>query len=116
MCYLSVAILRYLAKAFNVPEHWYPKDIKAQSRVDEYMSWQHIGLRIPIVFYMLGLLRPERLGIRTPTPEELENYKTKMEAALNEVENNWLGRGDFIAGDQISIADLVAVGEIEMTR
>ena len=90
--------------------------MKAQARVDEYMSWQHIGLRLPIVFHLLAILKPERLGLSSPTPEAIENYKKKMEAALDEVENKWLGRSHFIAGDQITIADLVAVGEIEMTR
>ena len=91
-------------------------DLKAQARVDEYLSWQHIGLRIPVVFYAVGLHRPALLGPVPPTPEVSAYHKKKMEDALDLVENLWLGSSDFIAGNKISIADLMAVGEIEMTR
>ena len=42
----SVAILKYLATKYNVPEHWYPRtNIQNQARVDEYMNWQHWNTR-----------------------------------------------------------------------
>ena len=41
----SVAILRYLAREKEVEDHWYPRNTRAQARVDEYMAWQHLNIR-----------------------------------------------------------------------
>lgn len=50
----SVAILRYLARKYDVDDHWYPKDLEGQARVDEFLEWQHIGLRLPLgMFFVL---------------------------------------------------------------
>lgn len=49
----SVAILRYLSKAYPIEEHWYPQDAKQQALVDEFLEWQHIGLRIPCGMYFV---------------------------------------------------------------
>lgn len=37
----SHAILVYLANAFNIQDHWYPKDIKKRALVDLYLHWHH---------------------------------------------------------------------------
>jgi len=112
----SVAILRYLVRSFPVADHWYPKESKAQARVDEYMAWQHTALRVPTSRYFLASLKPEVLGGTPTKAADLANYKSAMEAAMDKVETIWLADSKFIHGDQISIADVLAVGEIEMTR
>lgn len=48
---LSVAILRYLCREKNVPDHWYPKDSKQQAKVDEYLEWQHLDTRLNCSMY-----------------------------------------------------------------
>jgi len=111
-----VAILRYLVREFpEVADHWYPKDSRAVARIDEFMAWQHTALRMPCSKYILSLLKPEIFGGTPPAAIDFANYKQLMEKALDQVENMWLEGSDFIHGDQISIADLLCVGEIEMT-
>ena len=110
-----MAILRYLARTFPVEDHWYPKDSRSQARVDEFMAWQHTALRIPICRYIVALLKPDVLGGTPPGPADIAHYKKEMETALDKMESIWLEGSKFIHGDQISIGDLLAIGEIEMT-
>ncbi|CAG7829125.1 unnamed protein product [Allacma fusca] len=114
----SISILRYLARTFTVDDHWYPKDVRSQARVDEFLAWQHLGLRLPLTRYILAVIRPELLFMLTtkPTEEDLANLKKQAEKALDDVEKLWLEGSKFVHGDEISIADLMAVGEIEMIR
>lgn len=42
----SIAILLYLARKFRTPDHWYPSDLQQRARVDEFLSWQHTGIRM----------------------------------------------------------------------
>jgi hypothetical protein len=38
--------MRYLAKTFNVPEQWYPRnDHKKTAKIDEYLDYHHTGTR-----------------------------------------------------------------------
>ena len=47
----SHAILRYLARAYDAPNHWYyHKDdsiesLQIRSKIDEYLDWHHTNLR-----------------------------------------------------------------------
>lgn len=41
----STAILLYLSRKYNTPDHWYPSDIQKRARVDEYLSWHHANIR-----------------------------------------------------------------------
>lgn len=42
----SIAILRYLKRTYDIPDHWYPSESQAQAKVDEFLEWYHIGLRV----------------------------------------------------------------------
>lgn len=44
-CRSSTAILLYLSRKYNTPDHWYPSDIQKRARVDEYLSWHHANIR-----------------------------------------------------------------------
>lgn len=52
----SIAILRYLARKYDVPDHWYPKDIEKQARVDEFLEWQHLFQRVPLSLYFITMV------------------------------------------------------------
>lgn len=108
----SIAILLYLARKFKTPDHWYPTDLQKRARVDEYLSWQHTSVRMfgSKVFLMKTLV-PLFLGSPVP-PEKLEGAVEGLNEALKAFEEKFLQDRPFIAGDEISLADLVALVEI----
>ena len=46
----SVAILKYIYNKYNLPDHWYPRDLKKQARVDEALSWFPQNIRCGAYF------------------------------------------------------------------
>ncbi|XP_055010968.1 glutathione S-transferase theta-1-like [Boleophthalmus pectinirostris] len=108
----STAILEYMVQKHKAPDHWFPSELQPRARVNEYLSWQHTNLRATgSKVFVLKAVFPVMMGSEVP--------KEKMDAALgalNEsvalLENYFLQDKPFIAGDQISVADIVAIAEI----
>ncbi|XP_037301696.1 LOW QUALITY PROTEIN: glutathione S-transferase theta-1-like [Manduca sexta] len=113
----SIAIMKYLSRENFIPDALYPKDSKLQARVEEFLEWHHVGLRLHCamyfrVAYMNPILTGSKLDDKT-----IENYKRRMLTALEDLHTKWLGRGtEYIAGDTITVADLVAACELEQPR
>jgi len=109
----SVAMLRYLAREFQVPDHWYPKDSKLQARVDEYMSWQHLNMRMyGSMVFQHKLLIPLMKG-EPPNENRVAFFEKGLKGILGQMENIWLKDNPYIAGNTLTIADLLAVTELE---
>jgi len=109
----SVSILRYLCRTFPVPDHWYPKDSKAQARVDEYMAWQHLNLRAMGSIYFRSKLIDPMLTGEPVNEKKLNNFGVRLKEVLDSIETVWLKDNPFIAGKEMSIADLLASTEME---
>uniref|UniRef100_A0A182Q6X2 glutathione transferase n=1 Tax=Anopheles farauti TaxID=69004 RepID=A0A182Q6X2_9DIPT len=113
----SVAIMRYLCREYNVADHWYPHDSRVRARVDEYLEWQHHNTRaVCATYFQYTWLRPRMFGSKVD-PKRADQYRAQMETCLDFIENEFLGGGaPFIVGKEISVADLLAVCEIEQPR
>lgn len=108
----SVAILLYLSRKYKAPDHWYPQDLQARARVDEYLSWQHTTLRSCCTRVMWQkLLIPVFLGQAVP-PETLAATLAELDRCLQLLEDKFLRDQPFLAGSRISVADLVAITEL----
>ncbi|GLV32972.1 Glutathione S transferase T3 [Carabus blaptoides fortunei] len=112
----SVAILRYLVRAGQVADHWFPKDSRKQAKVDEYLAWQHHNTRFLCNFYFQRkYLTPIRTGV--PMKEEhIQDSEDRLVGCLEKIENMWLDKQKFLAGDDITVADILAACELEQTR
>ncbi|XP_042322940.1 glutathione S-transferase theta-3-like [Sceloporus undulatus] len=107
----SIAILLYLAKKFNVADHWYPSDVEKRARVDEYLAWQHTAIRkFGCEVFVIKALAPVFLD--PLPPEKLEAAVKDLDEALRLFEDKFLQDRPFIAGRQVSLADLMAIEEI----
>ncbi|KAJ3614473.1 hypothetical protein NHX12_018045 [Muraenolepis orangiensis] len=108
----SVAIMQYLAEKFQTPDHWYPRDLHQRARVNEFLSWQHMALRWHgSKIFWLKLLIPKILGSEVPQ-DKMDNALEDLNGSLKLVEDKFLQDRPFIAGEHISLADLVAIVEI----
>ncbi|CAK7314149.1 glutathione S-transferase theta-3-like isoform X2 [Vulpes vulpes] len=108
----SVAILLYLSRKYEVPDHWYPQDLQARARVDEYLAWQHTTLRSSCTRAMWQkMMSPVFLGEQVPA-ETLVSTLAELDRCLQLLEDKFLKDQDFLAGPHISVADLVAITEL----
>ncbi|KAM4649211.1 glutathione S-transferase theta-2B isoform 1-T1 [Amazona ochrocephala] len=108
----SIAILLYMVRKFKTPDHWYPSDLQKRARVDEYLSWQHFSIRGKgSKLFLMKLLLPLLMGQPLP-PEKLEGATEELNAVLKQFEEKFLQDKPFIAGSEISLADLVALVEL----
>nr|XP_014289953.1 glutathione S-transferase theta-1-like [Halyomorpha halys] len=103
----GIAILRYLCREFNVEDHWYPNDSLKRARVDEYLEWHHLETRAKSVIYIFS-------AAYKPTEEpRLEQCRSKLDRSCDLIDKIWLQDHNYIAGEEISIADIVAATELE---
>ncbi|XP_062038450.1 glutathione S-transferase theta-1 isoform X2 [Lepus europaeus] len=115
----SVAILLYLTHKYKVPDHWYPQDLQARARVDEYLAWQHTALRRSCLralwhkfcCFPHQVMFPVFLG-ELVSPELLAATLAELEVNLQALEDTFLQNKVFLAGPHVTLADLVAITEL----
>ncbi|XP_011816219.1 PREDICTED: glutathione S-transferase theta-2B isoform X1 [Colobus angolensis palliatus] len=107
----SSAILIYLSCKYQTADHWYPSDLQARARVHEYLGWHADCIRgtfgVPMWVQVLGPL----IGVQVPE-EKVERNRTAIDQALQWLENKFLGDRLFLAGQQVTLADLMALEEL----
>ncbi|CAK6983488.1 glutathione S-transferase theta-3-like [Scomber scombrus] len=110
----SVAILKYMAQKHvsTVADHWYPADLQKRARVNEYMSWQHTSIRAQgSKVFLLRTMYRLVMGCDVPK-EKMDAAVEELNQSLKMLEEKFIENKPFIAGDKISVADLVAIVEI----
>ncbi|XP_013194289.1 glutathione S-transferase theta-1 [Amyelois transitella] len=113
----SVAIYNYLSREGIIPDSLFPKESKQRARVEEFLEWHHIGLRLHCAMFFRVVYMDPILFNRKNTPDKVATYEGRMETSLEDFDTKWLGRGhDYVAGDSITVADLVAACELEQPR
>ncbi|XP_045658451.1 glutathione S-transferase theta-2B-like isoform X2 [Ursus americanus] len=107
----SSAILIYLSSKYQTADHWYPSDLRARARVHEYLGWHADCIRgtfgVPLWTQVMAPL----IGVHVPE-EKVQRNKTFMDLALQQLEEKFLGDQAFVAGQQVSLADLMALEEL----
>lgn len=115
----SVAIFRYIMdNKNNIPEHWYPKDLKSRALVDEYLEWQHNNTRMTCSLYFQAKWLLPLMSGKPAKESQLNMLKGRMENTLDSLENIWLESAEkaYLASNEISFADILAACELEQPR
>ncbi|XP_047674958.1 glutathione S-transferase theta-2 [Tachysurus fulvidraco] len=108
----SDAILKYLTAAYRVPDHWYPQQTQKRARVDEYMAWHHMNTRLHASKVFITEVLIPRLSGKPVDDVKLQRALWDLETTLDKLETMFLKDTDFLCGDDLTLADLLAVCEL----
>ena len=98
--YESSTVLRYICNTRDVPDHWYPKDPKKRSQVDLFFDWYQVNTKSFAKYYY------SKAGIPNKLVPPGYDAGPELLASLKEVENTFLKDRKYLAGDEISLADI----------
>ena len=101
------AIMAYLCNKHGWTDV-YPADPEGRGQVDWYLNYHHRNLRDASV----GLVAPKiRKDLDIPEMVQ-QSAQNTLKAALKALDTGWLGRGPYLTGENLSIADFAAYVEI----
>lgn len=108
----SDAIMKYLATKYDIPEHWYPRQPERRAKVDEYTAWHHSNTRPHAArVFILEVLLPTQTGSQVDK-DRLSHALSQLDDTLDKLESMFLRRQPFLCGDDITLADLLAICEL----
>ncbi|XP_036619967.1 glutathione S-transferase theta-2-like [Trichosurus vulpecula] len=110
----SAAILHYLSQKYNTPAHWYPLDLQARARVEEYLYWHADSIRGTFGSVLWIRVLGPLIDVHIPK-EKVDRNIAFMMQSLQHLEQKFLQDKPFLTGEQISVADLVALEELMQT-
>ncbi|CAF1364719.1 unnamed protein product [Rotaria magnacalcarata] len=109
----SHTIMRYLCASRNLPDHYYPSDIKQRAKVDYWLDWHHTNLR----HGSMRLIRANIFGpIRNFSQQTIDELRKEGDEVLKSsfsFMDEALSSSNYIAGgNQLSIADIALACEV----
>ena len=89
--YESHAIMKYLVGSRSCcADHWYPKELKARAKIDEYLDWHHNGVRKGVGYYFFRKYVMPALGSKPVPSEQITESYNNIGVALDTIERKWL--------------------------
>jgi glutathione S-transferase len=107
----SAAIMKYCVDKYNLPDHWYPKDIQRRAKIDEYLSWHNGNLRLGAAGYMYYKYIAKRLTGKEVDEKSVADSQKMLYKSMRILEEGFLKSSPFINSDEITVADIQAVCE-----
>ncbi|KAL6749007.1 glutathione S-transferase [Haematococcus lacustris] len=111
----SAAILSYLSANFQdqVPDHWYPRRcLQRRATLESALHWYHSNIRAGCARLVFHKVLAAKLGAE-PREHIAQEGLELLRPALQQLEGVWLRNSAFVAGDQVSVADLLMCCELE---
>lgn len=110
--YESFAIYKYLATSRSLADHWYPSDLKRRARIESYLQWHSIMVRlIASQVFRLQIIEPRAMN-KPVDRQKLAKYENILSLALDSFETVWLKETPYICSNDISIADVACICEL----
>lgn len=110
----SCVISRYVSNNYLPPSsHWFPRDdIVKNIKIDEYLHWQHFNTRTNGAMVFLNAVAFPMMTKQPPDFNKVHRFKKELDKSCDLFEAAFLNAAPFIAGDEMSVADLFAVCEL----
>ncbi|GAB1597781.1 glutathione S-transferase theta-1-like [Argonauta hians] len=109
----SAAILKYLTLKHKLADHWYPQDLEAQIRVDEYLHWQHFNTRLNAAMVFQHLLIKPQLSGNPISWKKVDFFRNEHAKTVEHLDKVFLHDGPYLGGlKKISICDIVGACEL----
>lgn len=109
----SHAILVYLHTTHSGSPHYYPSDPKQHALVDQYLHWHHEGAR-KVSYLGFGLIFAPLKNIQLPSTY-VQEQRDNVTKAFTTMER-WLTAHQYLAGEEITLADVTAFPEVDQAR
>jgi len=101
----SVAIIQYLADSRH-HHALFPQDVNTRARINEWMNWHHHGARKSTTEILVPTLRQH-------DAQKIEESKNNFKSNVLEFLNNHLANHRFLVGNDMTIADLLLLPELD---
>ncbi|CAH1773156.1 unnamed protein product [Owenia fusiformis] len=108
----SSAALQYLAELEGVSPHWYPRSGKERILVNTYLAWHGPDVRKYASGYFVSTFYGPLFLDRHFTDTQVKEFRDGFEALLDKLEKIWLKETPYLAGNDITIADLQLITEL----
>ena len=105
----SHAIMTYLHATRHAEDHWYPADPQKRALVDRYLHWHHGNLRRGAYVVYATVFAPM---MNRPVAEVTLADAVEIRAKSFTQLETWLTATPYLAGSEVSIADISAVCEV----
>lgn len=106
-----------MARKGEIKETLYPiseKSSKLLSKIDEFLEWQHLTLRLSCgTNFRMKWLEP-KMGIERDE-KQVKEFEKLMEVNLNIMEKVWLKDTPYLTGKDLTAADIFGACEVEQT-
>ena len=105
----SNAIMKYLHRTFNCPDHWYPEESKSRAMVDSILDWHHV-FRASLAPCVFKSVFAKMFGLEVDKAV-LDMHFEMKDKALKDI-NKMLGNSKYLCGDHLTIADINSFCEV----
>ncbi|CAF4936329.1 unnamed protein product [Rotaria sp. Silwood1] len=94
----SHTIMRYICVSRNLPDYYYPNDIKQRARVDYWLDWDHMNLRHgSMCLIRANLLAPIKKYSQQTIDELRKEGDEVLKSSLSFIEEA-MSKNNYIAG------------------
>ncbi|KAH8384711.1 hypothetical protein KR093_005748 [Drosophila rubida] len=114
--FIIYTLCSYLADSKKLTEQLYPKGLEERGRIDEYLEWQNLNVRLPCSLYFREAWLFPANGIKPkPKQEKIDQLVKNVETGFSQLERLWLDN-DYLLGPNLTVADLFSSSDIEQLR
>ncbi|KAJ8379414.1 hypothetical protein SKAU_G00001920 [Synaphobranchus kaupii] len=89
-----------------------PRQPEKRARVDEYTAWHHTNMRPHASRVFIIEVLMARMTAQAPDPMKLEKALADLSKTLEKLEDMFLKRQAYLCGEDITLADLLAICEL----